>query len=129
MLQVAANAVIGREAPAFDYARIDQHPRSVAQRGDGLAAFKEAAHEALHIGIGSQLVAVDRAPGQQQRVVAAGIGLARQPVDGDGIRLLELAISLCCAALRRNHLDLCASIEESLARFKQFRMFEAVGRN
>ena len=130
---VGLDRVVGRALLALDDARLDQQPRRVADRGDRLAGRVEGANDLDGLRLGAQLVRIDLAAGQHERVVFRRVHIVDVLVDGHGLAPIRLVPAIDLAGLharfRSGDFDGRAGIRQLLLRHHQFRLLEAVGRH
>ena len=97
--------------------------------GDRLARVDEVPHEADRGRLHPQLVRVDRAAGQQQRVELVRRGVADQPVDAEGAGVLEVVVARRdLAVVDRQQVGPRAGVVQGLPGLLELDPLHAVGR-
>src|SRR6185436_6714183 len=117
----------GDRAALYD-ARLDEHPRGVADRRDRLVRLGEVGREAHGALVGAQEVAVRDAARDQQAVVVAGADLVERAVDLVAVRVVEVVEALDLARLEAHELGCRARVLERLARLGELNLLDAVRR-
>ncbi len=77
----------------------------MTDRGDRLLFAIDLTHELLCFGVGSQGVGIERAAGQQQRIVLLGGDVVEGGIDVDFLRLIVMLEPLNRLTLLRNNID------------------------
>ena len=98
---VGAQAGPRGQGPAADQVGLHQGPGTVADHRDGLAGAEHGLGELHSLGLGAELVRVGHAAGQHQGVVVGGVGVADDPVDGEGVRLVQVVVGLGAGLWRK----------------------------
>jgi len=113
---------------ALHDARLDEHPRGVADRRDRLVRLGEAGREAHRALVGAQEVAVRDAARDQQAVVVAGADLVERAVDLVAVGVVEVVEALDLPRLEAHELGRRARVLERLARLGELHLLDAVRR-
>ena len=127
--QVGLQARPARHVPALRDARVDERPRPVADRGDGLALARDVADEADRLVAQAQLVGIRDAAGKHERVEVAGARVLHVELDREAVggRKVVESLDLLAFRLRREERHLRAVLLEELARLRVLHLLHAVG--
>src|SRR5690606_35335407 len=78
------------EGPPRRHPGLDEEPRRVADRGDGLVLLEEGANEANRVLVEADGVGVDDAARQKERVEFGGVRFRKRLIDVEGVALVRV---------------------------------------
>src|SRR5437762_209057 len=102
------------QRPPFHDPRLNQGPRAMADRRDGLSGLEEGARELDRVVARPQDVGVRDAAWKDEGVVVVRVRLGHGSIDRERVGLVEVLESLHLPALRRDQLGLGAGIPDKI---------------
>jgi uncharacterized protein YkwD len=127
--QVLLQARPARHELALREPRVDQRPRAVADRGDGLPLAAEFADQRDRFLAQPQVIRVRHAARQHERIEIGGQRVAHVHLDREAVAVLEMVegLDLLALVLGRDERDLRAVLLEEIARLRVLHFLDTVG--
>ena len=115
------------ERAALEHVSLDERPRRVADRGDGLAGGDEVTDQAHRPFVHPQSVGVGDAAGEDERVEVVDAHVTDDLVDRARVALVEVVEHLDLAALRRDEHGLVPGVGDGGPRLGELDLLDALG--
>jgi hypothetical protein len=116
------------QRPAAHHFSFDEHPRCVANRGDGLTLVEKSFDETDGVRIGAEFVSIHDATRKHKCVEILGIRLFEGNIHFEFIAFIVVIHPLNLTFHWRNNLGLGAGPVEGLSWLGQFNFLEAIGK-
>ena len=128
ILQIIPNRDIARQATASEQIRRNEKPTSMTDDGQGFVGRHRFAHEAFCSIVDPELVGVQRAARQYDRIIVAGIDLIESPIHGHLDSFFVVSKTLKEAHLGRKDVNFGTRLLQDAQGFRQFSLLKTVGR-